>query len=199
MSIQSNINQTWSLAAFLLTQSDAVKDWHAANRTQKQIGKLENIQKEAKKGVAQYVEGAGEEVPAAQVKEDVPELGIVAQTNSQIAEKTKSLAETKPTTKNIQKYIDAKEQAGPGSIVELYENPEEYVIGPRKNALYGYTKVQQTKNKANEALQVEAERIAATPSFDLDKLHPSARARVERAYKKAEHDTKYLNKKEAVK
>lgn len=202
MSIQSTINQGMSVAALLFSQSDFAKETRDIRMAEKNINKLSAIGKEADYGISQYVEGAGTDVSAADLKENLPEFGIAARTREQIAEQRQKIAELKPSKENIGKYTAAAEDAGEYSLVNAYKNPSSYTFGPREGALYGYTKKQKqdaAKASAADALTAEAERIAATPSFDLSKLAEGPRARVERAYKKAERDTKYLSKKEDTK
>lgn len=207
MSIQANINQGLSLLGLLASQSPMAQAGRVKTEerarvksAEKSITKLEKIRDQGDEDILAYVQGAeGMPLSAEQIKEEVPGYSTKIRAEKELANKYEQLAHLKPTEENLAGY-NAALSSTQGYAHQAFENPKGYEFEyDKKFGGYGVRQVQKAKQKAAEALQVEAERIAATPSFDLDKLHPSARARVERAYKKAEHDTKYLNKKETDK
>lgn len=200
MSIQSTLNQGMSVAALLFSQSDFAKETREIRMANKNISKLSAISEEAGKGIRAYVTGDPELIhEGTDVKSDVPELGIKTRAQEGIAREREKIAGLRPTTENIAANVEAQEQIGDFSFADAYHNPENYTFRTVDGRVSLRRKADEAKMSADEALAAEAERIAATPSFDLSKLAEGPRARVERAYKKAERDTKYLSKKEDTK
>lgn len=199
MSIQSTINQGMSVAALLFSQSDFAKETRDVRILNKDIGKLEQIQESGRKEITDYVKGAdeGAEVEAADIKDSVPGYGTMLEAEDALLAKHRQLASIRPTRENIENYGYAKRNMG-GWDREAYANPEDYTFGYHKGYdTYHVGKKQKqdaAKASAADALTAEADRIAATPSFDLSRLAEGPRARVERAYQRAERDTYYLNK-----
>lgn len=200
MSIQSTINQGMSVAALLFSQSDFAKETRDIRLAERNIGKLSTISNEASEGIKAYITGDPELVhEGTDVKADVPELGIKAKAQEDIAREREKIARLRPTSQNIAAHIEAQENIGESSLADAYHNPEKYTFRTVDGKMSWRMKQDAAKDSAADALTAEAERIAATPSFDLSKLAEGPRARVERAYKKAERDTKYLSKKEDTK
>lgn len=199
MSIQSTINQGMSVAALLFSQSDFAKETRDVRILNKDIGKLEQIQESGRKEITEYVKGAdeGAKVEAEDIKDNVPGYGTMLEAEEALLEKHRQLSSIRPTRENIENYGYAKRNMA-GYNREAYANPADYNFGYSKEYdTYHVGKKQKqdtAKTAANDALAAEAERIAATPSFDLSRLAEGPRARVERAYQRAERDTYYLNK-----
>ena len=199
MSIQSTINQGMSVAALLFSQSDFAKETRDVRILNKDIGKLEQIQESGRKEITEYVKGAdeGAKVEAGDIKDNVPGYGTMLEAEEALLAKHRQLSSIRPTRENIENYGYAKSNMA-GYDREAYANPADYTFGYHKGYdTYSVGKKQKqdaAKIAANDALAAEAERIAATPSFDLSKLAEGPRARVERAYQRAERDTYYLNK-----
>ena len=195
MSIQSTINQGMSVAALLFSQSDFAKETRDIRMAEKNINKLSTISNEASEGIKAYVTGDPELIhEGVDVKADVPELGIKARAQEDIAGEREKIARLRPTSENIASHIKAQENIGEGTLADAYHNPEKYTFRTVDGKMSWRMKQDTAKTAANDALAAEAERIAATPSFDLSKLAEGPRARVERAYQRAERDTYYLNK-----
>lgn len=201
MSIQSTINQGMSVAALLFSQTDFAKETRDVRILNRDIGKLEQIQESGRKEITEYVKGAdeGAKVEAEDIKENVPGYGTMLEAEEALLEKHRQLSSIRPTRENIENYGYAKRNMA-GYDREAYANPADYTFGYVKGKEYdtynvGKKQKQDTaKDAAKDALAAEADRIAATPSFDLSKLAEGPRARVERAYQRAERDTYYLNK-----
>ena len=189
MSIQSTLNQGMSVAALLFSQSDFAKDLRGVRVAKRDIATYETMADEGR-----TIEGGVEEKlakiknPSDEMKAEAAENVATAQTAiAEMGEQGyKTLFRLKPSAKT---YADYQKHAG--DTTNIQKEKERY--------LSKLGKQEQAKMSADEALAAEAERIAATPSFDLSKLAEGPRARVERAYKKAERDTKYLSKKEDTK
>lgn len=172
MSIQSNINQGISLMSLLVSQSPIAD----ANRERIKEAK---IQEQADKDVETYermadygMEPTNEAEAAVQLK--IAEKGASAHQKQ---------FELNPTTQNYRMY-----QASLGDVNEL------------QGQLSKFQKQQQMKGAATDAGAAEAQRLAEsrnlTNMLDLSKLDERTIDRVNRAYKRAERDTKYLTKKD---
>lgn len=174
MSIQANINQGISLAGLLLSQTPM-----AATHREKvaEAQRAEAAQRQADKDVETYEKMADYGIE--------PENEAEAAVQLQIAEKGAAAHqkqfELNPTTQNYRMY-----QASLRDISDL------------SGQLSKFQKQQQTKDAAMDAGKAEAARIAEsrnlTNMLDLSKLDERTLGRVNRAYKKAEHDTYYLQK-----
>lgn len=174
MSIQANINQGISLAGLLLSQTPM-----AATHREKvaEAQRAEAAQRQADKDVETYERMADYGIEPANEAE--------AAVQSMIAEKGAAAYEKQfelnPTTKTYKQYTQALDAKG------YYQREQSRL-----------SKSQETKNAAMDAGKAEAERIAEsrnlTNMLDLSKLDERTLGRVNRAYKKAEHDTYYLQK-----
>ena len=168
MSIQSNINQGISLMSLLVSQSPLAD-------AQREKIKEAKIQKQADKDVETYERMADYGIDPTNEAEAAVQL--------QIAEKGASAYEKQfelnPTTYNYGRY-----QASLGDVGDL------------RGQLSKFQKQQQMKDAATDAGMAEAQRLADSNMLDLSKLDARTIDRVNRAYKKAERDTKYLTKKD---
>lgn len=188
MSIQSNINQIFSLAGLVFPHTplgqemskryQVDKDIEAANKFAEQGREIEEsteswAEERAAKGISTSPEQKKERAEAeAQGQNLLVEKGISAY---------KAKFDMDPTEKNYENYVR-----------QLAGRPE--IEQQKKTYISKLDKQIESKNKAADALAAEQERIAASNRLDLSKLDERARPRVERAYKKAERDTKYLTK-----
>lgn len=184
MSIQSTINQGMSVAALLFSQSDTAKNLRSIRMAKKDIATYETMADEGR-----TIEGEVEERmanftnPSNELRKEAAENVAAAQTTiAEMGERGyKELFRLKPSAETYNAY---QRHAGePGNI---QREKERYISKLDKQKA--------EEIKANDAVAAEMERIAATPSFDLSKLAEGPRARVERAYQRAERDTYYLNK-----
>ena len=172
MSIQGNINQGISLMSLLASQSPMADE-------QRERIKNAKIQKQADKDVETYEQMADYGIDPTNEAEAAVQL--------QIAEKGASAYqkqfELNPNTHNYNRY-----QASLGDVGDL------------QSQLSKFQKQQQMKESAADAGMAEATRIAEsrdlTNMLDLSKLDERTLGRVNRAYKRAERDTKYLRKKD---
>lgn len=174
MNIQSNINQMVSLAGLLVSQTPMAA---AAKEKAVEQQKLKGLQKNIGKA-----EAATEEV----LKEYDDAKGSYEQA-----------AAEELFTSSFEKEATAQEEL-------FYANPT--AEGARsvvryKAALAGHKDRLEdiAKEEASMALQKEQERIANSnqivKSLDISNIDERALPRLERAYKKAQRDTKYLTKK----
>lgn len=168
MSIQANINQGISLVSLLISQSPMAD-------AQREKIKEEKIQKQADKDVETYERMADYGIDPTNEAEAAVQL--------QIAEKGASAYqkqfELNPNTHNYKRY-----QASLGDVGDL------------QGQLSKFQKQQQMKTTAADAGMAEAQRLADSNMLDLSKLDTRTLDRVNRAYKRAERDTKYLTKKD---
>lgn len=173
MSIQSNINQITSLAGMLMSQTPMAA---AAREKEVEKQRLKGLQKNVGKA-----EAASEEV----LKEYDNATGSYEQE-----------AADELYVSSLEKEVSAQEEL-------FYADPT--VEGARsivkgKAALAGYKEGLQdiNKKKAEKALQDEQTRIADSnqivKSLDISNIDERALPRLERAYKRAQRDTKYLAK-----
>lgn len=181
MSIQANINQSISLMGMLASQTSLAE-------TQRTKARLKAEDKAAIMQADKDIE----------VYEKVADYGKTPETEGErvvqqeIAEKGKrgylSKFMLEPTEENL-----AMAERAADDIAELRAQkiPEEKTSS---RAAEKRKAREEAEKAAQVSLEEEQMRIAKTPSFDLDKLAEGPRARVERAYKKAEKDTYYLNK-----
>lgn len=195
MSIQANINQGLSLVTLLFQQTDVAKKWSQETQAKKDLA---NYYKMAEQGVE--IEEATEEwaenvaantggtAPSPEMKKERAEGEAAAQeTIAQLGENAaKKLYELNPTEKTYQAYVRTAT-----GIPSIRQQKAQYMSKLDKQI--------EAKNKAADALAAEQARLKEANSLDLSKLDERARPRVERAYKKAERDTKYLTKKEDTK
>lgn len=168
MSIQANINQGISLMSLLLSQSPMAD-------AQREKIKEDKIQEQADKDVETYEQMADYGIDPTNEAEAAVQL--------QIAEKGASAYqkqfELNPNTRNYKKYQASLED-----------------VGDLQGQLSKFQKQQQTKQIAADAGMAEAQRLADSNMLDLSKLDARTLDRVNRAYKRAERDTKYLTKKD---
>ena len=174
MSIQSNINQGLSLMSLLASQSPMA----AAHREAvAEAQKAEEIQRQADKDVETYERMAEHGVEP----EDEAEAAVQLQIAEKGASAYQKQFELNPNTHNYGRY-----QASLRDVGEL------------QGRLSKFQKQQQMKDSAADAGMAETQRLAEsrnlTNMLDLSKLDERTIDRVNRAYKKAEHDTYYLQK-----
>ena len=204
MSIQAQLNQTLSLAGLLYSQTPMAE---AQREKIREKAATEAKQKEVNKAIDAYERFAEHGAEIAEVTEDWAEKRAAAGiTTSPEQKKERAEAEQKG-----QLFIQERGENAYRSKFEMDptgENYEAYVraMADRPNItqqgkeyISQLDKQIQTRQKAADALAAEQARIAASNSLDLSKLDERARPRVERAYKRAERDTKYLTKKEDAK
>lgn len=170
MSIQSSINQGISVASLLLTQTPMASARREAKAEEVQAAREKKESKkdiEAYEHMAEYgVEPTNEAEAAVQVA--IAEKGHAAYGRA---------FELDPTVRNYKMY---KATAGD---IEYY-----------KNAQSKLGKQQQAASSAQDALAAEQARIHNSRMLDLSNLDERTIGRVERSYKKAEHDSYYLRK-----
>lgn len=174
MNIQSNINQTLSLAGLLWSQTSMAEEQKVKQAQQRKV-------KENKKAIEEF--------------ERMGDYGVIPETEAEaavqlaIAEKGRNAYQEQfmldPHTKTYNKYLYAEDW------VKELEGERDRIS--RNDA----------KRRAASALEDEVGRIeesnALTNMYDLSKIDERARPRLERAIKRAERDTQYLTKKEAAK
>ena len=104
------------------------------------------------------------------------------------------MASLKPSAKNVEAYSVAKSNAR--AAQERQDDPSSalYTLKNGGISMTRLQKQQQAASAAQDAGAAEAERLAASNMLDLSKLDARTVDRVNRAYKKAEHDSYYLNK-----
>lgn len=204
MSIQSNINQTISLAGFLFSQSPLAEKHKAKVREE---AAMETKQEAVNKAIDAYERFAeqGNEIDVA-VENWAEKRAKAGVSTSPEQKKERAEAEQRG-----QLFIQEKGEEAYRSKYELDPTDRNYEMYVRamagrpditrqgKNYMSQLDKQIENRNKAADALAAEQSRIAASNSLDLSKLDERARPRVERAYKRAERDTKYLTKKEDTK
>lgn len=185
MSIQANINQTMSLAGLLFSQTPIAEEGKIAAQHKREV-------KEAKRGV--NLAGQVETEALEKYEEVADEIGKKEGLTE--AQKDASLMET--AEYQIWKETMSAETKAHSRLAEL--EPTEANISGMVNRRRAELEQAEIEQKAKDALAAEQKRIAnsnkLTDMYDLSKLHEGPRARVDRAIKKAERDTKYLTKKE---
>lgn len=172
MSIQANINQGISLAGLLLSQTPMA----AAHREKvAEAQKAEAAQRQADKDVETYERMADYGIEPTNEAEAAVQLEIAEKGASAYQKQF----ELNPTTHNYNRY-----RASLGDVGDL------------QGQLSKFQKQQQMKGAATDAGMAEAQRLADSNMLDLSKLDARTLDRVNRAYKRAERDTKYLTKKD---
>lgn len=116
MSIQSNINQTLSVASLLFTQNPAVKEF-SEKRSQQQAtqAEIENLQKQKSIAHEEYLKQRPEiseadisrEASSKELQEGAEMLGSRAGMQASIATNAKKLFELNPTSESYQEYQSA--------------------------------------------------------------------------------------------
>lgn len=186
MSIQASINQTMSLAGLLFSQTPIAEEGRIEAQHKRRVKEAKrdiNLAQAAEnEALDTYVETvekiskAGKEkgLSDAEIDNSIMETAEYAVYKEAMAAETKAhsrLAELEPTKKNISGMVS------------------------RRRAEMEQLEVEQ---KARQALAAEQSRISksnqVTKSLDISKLDKRTLPRVERAYKRAERDTKYLTK-----
>ena len=195
MNIQASINQGISLAALLVSQSDFAKTQAEARRLGKEIKATKSVESESLTGIKTALEGAeqpmtGEELDMG----DFADASIYNESVMRLANLQGRMASLKPSAKNVEAYSVAKSNAR--AAQERQDDPSSalYTLKNGGISMTRLQKQQQAASAAQDAGAAEAERLAASNMLDLSKLDARTVDRVNRAYKKAEHDSYYLNK-----
>lgn len=174
MSIQSNINQSISLMGLLISQSEYAKHTQEVSRAKKNV---------ATAGKAAEV--AGESIsdlpPDASLSTVEMHAGLYDETLGALESAEQRLFSLDPTEKNYKEILKSRE-----GRAEMKSAVSEEISSRKKAA--------EARAKAADAAEAEAERLRMSRMLDLSKLDERTTARVERAYKRAERDTKYLTK-----
>ena len=195
MSIQSTINQGLSLASLLISQSDFAKTQAEARRVGKEIDATKSVRNEALTGVKTALEGVEEPMTGEELDMgDFADASIYNESVIRLAGLQGRLASLRPSAKNVETYSTAKTNAREAQ--ERQDDPSSalYTLKDGGISMSRLQKQQQAASSAQDAGAAEAERLAASNMLDLSKLDERTVGRVNRAYKKAEHDSYYLNK-----
>lgn len=168
MSIQANINQGISLMSLLVSQSP-MADEHRERIKEAKIQQQADKDVETYERMAEHGQDPTNEAEAA-VQLKIAEKGAAAYQKQ---------FELNPNT-----YYYGRYQASLGDVGEL------------QGQLSKFQKQQKMKESATDAGMAEAQRLADSNMLDLSKLDTRTLDRVNRAYKRAERDTKYLTKKD---
>lgn len=195
MSIQSTINQGLSLAALLVSQSDFAKTQAEARRLGKEIDATKAVGGEALTGIKTALEGAeqpmtGEELDMG----DFADASIYNESVIRLAGLHGRMASLKPSAANVEAYSTAKTSAREAQERQADPSSALYTLKNGGISMSRLQKQQQAASSAQDAGAAEAERLAASNMLDLSKLDERTIERVNRAYKKAQHDSYYLNK-----
>ena len=197
MSIQSNINQGISLASLLISQSDFAKTQAAARRLGKEIDANKAVGDEALAGIKAALEGA--EQPMTGEELDMGDYGDASIYNDSVirlADLRGRMASLKPSAENVEAYSMAKSNARDAQTRQDDPSSALYTLKNGGISMSRLQKQQQMKESAVDAGMAEAARLADSNMLDLSKLDERTLDRVNRAYKRAERDTKYLTKKD---
>lgn len=195
MSIQSTINQGLSLASLLISQSDFAKTQAEARRIGKEIEATQAVRNKALTGIKTALEGVeqpmtGEELDMG----DFADASIYNESVMRLAGLQGRMASLKPSTENVDTYSMAKTSAREAQERQNDPSSALYTLKNGGVSMSRLQKQQQAASAAQDAGAAEAERLAASNMLDLSKLDERTIERVNRAYKKAEHDSYYLRK-----
>lgn len=210
MSIQSNINQGISLLSLLASQTPAAAAHREKaaeeqrietekGRVGKQIENATKLKDQALAGIKTQLE----EVPEGMTGEeldmgDFSDVSIYNKQQIRLGELHEQMARLDPSDENFDKYTQAITSAKEAE--ERINNPKTSFYQLKNGGVSLSQKRDKAKTSAADAGRVEAERLAEsrnlTNMLDLSKLDERTIGRVNRAYKKAERDTKYLTKKD---
>lgn len=174
MSIQGNINQIWSLSALLRSQNPETKRKAELYQANKYKQNLEKIEGEALEGYTEAIN-----TPLEDIKKQTWDTARQMET-----EVHRRITELDPTLGNVRGLV-YRQQAE----ADQAEADENEIL----------TKQNKAKQSAAKAQMAEAQRLAESRMLDLSKLDERTIGKVERAYRHAERDTKYLSKKEETK
>lgn len=209
MSIQANINQGISLAGLLLSQTpmaatqrekqaEAQRIETEKGRIGKQIENATKLKDQALVGIKTQLE----EVPEGMTGEeldmgDFSDVSIYNKQQVRLGELYERMATIDPTDENFDKYTQQITEAKEAE--KRMKNPQ--TLYQLKNGGVSMSqKRDMAKSAAADAGKAEAARLAEsrnlTNMLDLSKLDERTIDRVNRAYKRAERDTKYLTKKD---
>lgn len=173
MNIQSSINQSISLAGLLWSQTP-----YAAAQRDKMAQKQKV--KDNEKAINEY--------------EMMAEYGAIPETEAETAVQLEIAKRGQAALKEQFALKPSEETYNQYMYAESYMQELEGI----RNKLSR----EQAKHRAAQALEDEVGRIeesnALTNMYDLSKIDERAMPRLERAIKRAERDTKYLNKKEGT-
>lgn len=176
MSIQANVNQMLSLAGMAARLAPGAERKAEIYQTKQNLDRADTA---FFKAMVEH-EKVLETNEVGSFKEEAAGA-LVNETEETVANLQRKLFELDPSTQNAKMAARAE---GRLQAIEKAKTERERLLG----------------STPEEALVKEQSRIASSNEvvrgLDLDKLAEGPRARVERAYKRAEKDTHYLNKKE---
>lgn len=205
MSIQSNINQGISLMGLLISQNPALREQAEykadVERTQKRVNNLSEIEANYTEEINKALTEGKTELKDFLDTDAGGYLHAERAVSGEITSARKKLVELDPTAENLEAYAGYA-----GMNDDAFAHPENYTISPttykgqltysigKKEPKTATSKAEDAAERAADAGAAEAARIASSHMYDLSRLHDAPRARVERAIKRAERDTKHLKK-----
>ena len=172
MNIQSNINQTLSLAGMLVnfnpTIQERVKEQRARKSTERRIGQLEQAESRYSEMIGRELrEGEIESIPMSEALETEGLGGNLLaqrQISTELAGARKKLAELSPKQENLESA--ANYMAGEQSNAQQFSKPEEYTLKPatyQGSPTYSVSRNEQARAAARDAAAAEQDRLNRTP------------------------------------